>query len=355
MLFYREHKSVETVARELDLSADAVKQRLSRGRALLHEQVLALVESTLERTNPGRKFTRTVLSALPLAEATVAGAAAGATAAKSSTAAKAASSAGGAGFAATVLGLLAAFGGYIGWQMGDTRAQTSAERAWIVQFWRVVVASFVLFLLPAFVLPIGHRTNPRVLDIAMWWLELFYAAIIVGYSLYAWRGHRRRSTPEVVSAFPSPVSRKRLLTWVGLGTLGMAAQLVFLAFDYGGWHTTRLTGTEAPAFIAAHPAAKFYISEYQTGDRYLSTVVTESGHRSRFIARLDENTRAALKQSGVPVQTLVQGRDFEVYGWPGRLLFVPAILIVAAGVVLLARVWRGEKRSPELGAPATTR
>ena len=36
VLFYREHQSVETVARELDLSEDAVKQRFSRVRKLLH-------------------------------------------------------------------------------------------------------------------------------------------------------------------------------------------------------------------------------------------------------------------------------------------------------------------------------
>src|SRR5580692_9525899 len=44
VLFYREHKSVENVAAALDLSKDTVKQRLSRGRKLLHEEVLAFVE-----------------------------------------------------------------------------------------------------------------------------------------------------------------------------------------------------------------------------------------------------------------------------------------------------------------------
>src|SRR5262245_28898469 len=52
ILFYREHRSVEAVATELELSEDAVKQRLSRGRKLLHEEVVAFVESALERTNP---------------------------------------------------------------------------------------------------------------------------------------------------------------------------------------------------------------------------------------------------------------------------------------------------------------
>ncbi|MCI0748705.1 MAG: sigma-70 family RNA polymerase sigma factor, partial [Verrucomicrobia subdivision 3 bacterium] len=57
VLFYREHKSIESVAVDLGLTEDAVKQRLSRGRKLLHEQVLAFVEGALERTNPGKGFT----------------------------------------------------------------------------------------------------------------------------------------------------------------------------------------------------------------------------------------------------------------------------------------------------------
>ena len=66
ILFYREHKSVERVAADLELSEDAVKQRLSRGRKLLHEQVIAFVEGTLAQTTPGVMFTTAVLGSLPL-------------------------------------------------------------------------------------------------------------------------------------------------------------------------------------------------------------------------------------------------------------------------------------------------
>src|SRR5271170_3170283 len=64
VLFYREHQSVETVAQNLELTGDAVRQRLSRGRKLLHEQMLAFVEGALARTNPGQAFTLNVLAAL---------------------------------------------------------------------------------------------------------------------------------------------------------------------------------------------------------------------------------------------------------------------------------------------------
>ena len=65
ILYYREHRSVEHVAASLDLSEDAVKQRLARGRKLLQESVLAFVEGALSRSTPGRVFTVGVLAALP--------------------------------------------------------------------------------------------------------------------------------------------------------------------------------------------------------------------------------------------------------------------------------------------------
>ena len=71
ILFYREHQSIERVAAELELSEDVVKQRLSRGRKLLQEEVQAFVENTLSRTAPGQTFSSAVLAALPAAPAAV--------------------------------------------------------------------------------------------------------------------------------------------------------------------------------------------------------------------------------------------------------------------------------------------
>lgn len=65
VLYYREHRSVEHVAVALDLSEDAVKQRLARGRKILQEQVLAFVEGALTRSTPGKLFTIATLAALP--------------------------------------------------------------------------------------------------------------------------------------------------------------------------------------------------------------------------------------------------------------------------------------------------
>ncbi len=67
VLFYREHCSVAQVAGQLELSEDAVRQRLARGRKLLQDEVQALVEDTLRRTAPGGGFSAAVVAMLPAA------------------------------------------------------------------------------------------------------------------------------------------------------------------------------------------------------------------------------------------------------------------------------------------------
>ncbi|MEM9159291.1 MAG: sigma-70 family RNA polymerase sigma factor [Verrucomicrobiota bacterium] len=80
VLYYREHRSVEHVAYELDLSEDAVKQRLSRGRKMLQERMMGFVEDALAKSAPSSVFTMGVLTAIaaatPPTKAATAGAAA---------------------------------------------------------------------------------------------------------------------------------------------------------------------------------------------------------------------------------------------------------------------------------------
>jgi len=145
VLFYREHQSIEAVAEKLELTEDTVKQRLSRGRKLLHEQVLAFVEGALERTNPGRAFTIGVLAALP---ATLAGSA------KAATLAAAAAKGGAAAKTAGVMGvlglimspLMVILGNYLPYRLGLEEARTDEERNHIKSFYRKIWAiTFGLF------------------------------------------------------------------------------------------------------------------------------------------------------------------------------------------------------------------
>jgi RNA polymerase sigma factor (sigma-70 family) len=67
VLYYREHQSIEHVAAALDLTEDAARQRLVRGRKLLQDEVQTFVDSALRRTAPGQAFSGAVLAMLPLA------------------------------------------------------------------------------------------------------------------------------------------------------------------------------------------------------------------------------------------------------------------------------------------------
>jgi RNA polymerase sigma factor (sigma-70 family) len=64
VLFYRQEQSVKTVAEQLNLSEEAIKQRLSRGRKLLKERFAAMVETTISRTGPGKSFTAAVITSI---------------------------------------------------------------------------------------------------------------------------------------------------------------------------------------------------------------------------------------------------------------------------------------------------
>ena len=144
VLFYREHQSIETVAQNLELTEDAVKQRLSRGRKILHEQVIAFVECALARTNPGQAFTLAVLAALPVMTISAKAATIGAVAAKGGATATGATFASVLGvLLGPVLGLL---GGYFGARMSLNNKRTPRERAFMIRYIWMVIAMMVIFM-----------------------------------------------------------------------------------------------------------------------------------------------------------------------------------------------------------------
>jgi RNA polymerase sigma factor (sigma-70 family) len=128
ILFYREHESIENVADSLELTEDAVKQRLARGRKLLAAEVARFVEGALAKTNPGKAFTLAVMAALPAALTTSAKAATlGAMAAKGSMAAKTAA---GIGIFGSVIGVLIGLAApWIQYRTFLENANTEAQRA----------------------------------------------------------------------------------------------------------------------------------------------------------------------------------------------------------------------------------
>ena len=155
VLFYREHQSIENVAAAMDLSEDAVKQRLSRGRKLLHNEVLAFLEGALKRTNPSKAFTTGVIAALPAFALSARAAEIGATAAKGGITAKAIAAT---GLTSAILAPALGFSGnYFGYRAGMDRAQSDYERDYIKRFYRRLIAGMVGFWAGYGVLLLGAR------------------------------------------------------------------------------------------------------------------------------------------------------------------------------------------------------
>jgi RNA polymerase sigma factor (sigma-70 family) len=139
VMFYREQKSIAHVAAALELSEDAVKQRLTRGRRLLQDEVAAFVEGALARSGPGKAFTLAVIAALP-------GYGVSTTAAAAVLATKGAKSAGWAAFALGLVGpLIGVAGAWLGLRAGLDSVETEAERAMVRRFAFTLIASSVVF------------------------------------------------------------------------------------------------------------------------------------------------------------------------------------------------------------------
>jgi RNA polymerase sigma factor (sigma-70 family) len=101
VLFYRQEKSTAQVAMAMETTEDSVRQRLTRGRQMLREEVAGLLERNLARTAPTPLFTTQVVAALPALAAQTTGM--GATA-------KAAAAVKGGGLVAILIGWVAPLG-----------------------------------------------------------------------------------------------------------------------------------------------------------------------------------------------------------------------------------------------------
>ncbi len=208
ILFYREHQSIERVAEQLELSEDAVKQRLSRGRNLLREQVLAFVESALERTAPGKAFTLGVIAALPVFATSASAATVGATAAKGSSLAKAAAAA---GWAGAILGpLVGILGGWLGTKLSIENTRSPRERQFMVR-----VAKWTWALVGVFAIAVGTlvfmadawwKTHPVLIIVCLVGASIGYAVALITLILWANRTQRQIQREEVAELPPDPAA-----------------------------------------------------------------------------------------------------------------------------------------------------
>ncbi len=142
ILFYRQQRSIERVAQELDISIDTAKKRLSRGRIILKKAMSSFVEDALSSSKPGIAFTAGVMALLSGLPTPTKAAVIGAGATKT-------------GSFFNLTGIIVAFAtmsglisSYFGLKAGLVRSRTQREKA-------LVIKTFVLFMLFALLFVAG--------------------------------------------------------------------------------------------------------------------------------------------------------------------------------------------------------
>ncbi len=215
VLFYRQNESIPQVAEVLEISEEAVRQRLSRGRALLNERVTKVIQSGLRRSGPADTFAVAVIAALPmLAAATTAkGAIMGMATTKSATG-QATGLIGllkGIGFFAGLIAIPATLGTLFGYKLGRDATGLPQQRKSAAKFWRIFGGGLVLFLFLPLLLTFGvtpflqEQARAGFLSVMTVWLGLAYP--LVPASLLFWAWQRRRSRSHSDSADTAPIAQ----------------------------------------------------------------------------------------------------------------------------------------------------
>ncbi len=232
VLFYREHQSIETVAQNLELSEELVRQRLSRGRKLLHEHLLTFVEGALSRTNPGLLFTLGVLAALPAMTIPAKAATLGATA-KSGAAAKGAGLLGLFGWALPLL--LMFFGMWKAFRGEHQAARSAGERGFYKSYYRRLIVCVVVSLLLCFAMMhwgdalMGE--SPVLFACLMTGFWIGYTLLIAGFFL--WRYRSRNKFPNDAAPAQAAAQLFRPL-WEYRSRFELLG-LPFIHIRFGGW------------------------------------------------------------------------------------------------------------------------
>lgn len=261
ILYYRQHQSVAEVASALELSEDAARQRLSRGRRLLREEVTSLIAKALERSRPGGTFTAAVLVTLPaaapaLAAAAVAGGgvaaaegvamglpvAAHSTATGASVAAKSTALAGGgAALAGPALGML---GAWLGAWFSIRKARSARERNYLIRMTWLLTALVALFSAALLGLAIGGRTiaheQPGFFAMLLGGSLLAYGLVIFALARRVERRQRQIQHEDGTETSPAEDGqsalelRRRRAARMG-GIAGAAIAPAFLPVQAGDW------------------------------------------------------------------------------------------------------------------------
>ena len=183
ILYYREEHSTERVSELLELSQETTRQRLSRGRALLKQEVAKQVEQSLFQTLPTNAFTLAVVSALPAFACTgMAAAGIGTSTAKGSAWLFGISLS---AFLKILLGpLIGLLGGWFGYKMSMKAAKSEEERSEIKKMSLWVFAFIAMFGFPLLTV-IYLRTTGTIVSDQIFIMLIMTVCAFYGIGLFA--------------------------------------------------------------------------------------------------------------------------------------------------------------------------
>ena len=220
ILFYRDEESVARVADALELSPDAVKQRLARGREMLRVEVAATVERALRRSAPGTVFTLAVLGALPgIGAASASAATLGAAGKAAGPLAAATASAGTMGALLGTLGGVAggSFGAWMSWKNARYQRERDLYRKSMI----IYGIGLVIFLVPFLAMALGWEPWARgVIAYAIGfavWMTLFFGAsgFWIWHLIRRWRTIVAEEVAAGTPALPQTQLHRQLTRWEG--------------------------------------------------------------------------------------------------------------------------------------------
>jgi RNA polymerase sigma factor (sigma-70 family) len=197
VLFYRENQSAEQVASQLGLSEKAVRQRLSRGRAMLKNDVHQFVEDILGASKPDDSFRSAVLAALPaIASAAAKSAAAAGVNAAATNATKSAAAKTGLLTAATGM-WVGLFGVIFGMNIASKHVGDTIEKNLLYRY-RKIAVPLTFFVLSAamMMLFIGAESTRKTVIIAA--IAYLVLLTVVSFYFVIWQSRidQRNGSPK---------------------------------------------------------------------------------------------------------------------------------------------------------------
>ncbi|MDF1861708.1 MAG: sigma-70 family RNA polymerase sigma factor [Verrucomicrobiales bacterium] len=327
ILFYREDQSIQHVAGALDLSTDTVKQRLSRGRKMLREEVATMVELTLTNSKPTTRFTAAVLAALPLSiPKTAAAGVAGAVGGPGVAAAKSSGMGLGAILALPIIKLMLSAWG-VKMQLNSSRSPR--ERRFMA---RVLLAGFGLLVLSIGVILVLYQLGVNVLGGSPFKPALMMLAFFcVWLPICVWAGRRIKQmrvedgtwveAQPVTGTAANSLSRNGVISRFGGGAFAAAAWLGAFAISIGDWTGLAIIALASVLMFAIGTA--ICLRRPETYFRVLAFSVCAAG----MIAILVTGGRMGLWSSGQKV--VATGGDWFFIACNATTISMVAILLLA--------------------------